>query len=97
MDNFYELEQLRFEWDPFKAKRNWQKHRVAFEEAAEVFLDPFYVMGNAAANGELRDFALGYSLSRMLLVVHVERDDRIRIISAREATPSEVRSYEQSQ
>ena len=32
-----------FEWDPIKAKKNWQKHRVSFERAAEVFLDPHAV------------------------------------------------------
>lgn len=97
MDSFYEIQNLRFEWNTDKADSNERKHRVTFEEAAEVFLDPFYLLGDASANGELRDFALGYSLSRILLVVHVERGRRTRIISAREATSSEVKLYEQSQ
>ncbi len=97
MDRYFELQDLRFEWNTDKAAGNELKHGVTFEEAAEVFLDPFHVLGDASALGELRDFALGYSLSRMLLVINVERGPRIRIISAREATPSEVRLYEQSQ
>ncbi len=97
MDGFYELQELHFEWNLDKAKSNERKHRVTFEEATEVFLDPLHLLGDASANEELRDFALGYSLSRMLLVVHIERGLKIRIISAREATLSEVRLYEQSQ
>lgn len=91
------LEGLAFEWSDLKAQRNFLKHGVAFEEAAEVFLDPFYVVGDASVNDEDREFVLGYSLSeRLLLVVHVERSARIRIISARVATRIERRLYEQS-
>lgn len=92
----YRLEGFGFEWDENKAQSNFQKHGVTFEEAAEVFLDPFHVTGNASANLEEREFALGYSLAeRLLLVVHVERGIRIRIISARVATRTERRLYEQ--
>ncbi|WP_080683866.1 BrnT family toxin [Aphanizomenon flos-aquae] len=63
----------------------------------EVFFDPFYQEGDASANNEERDFILGYSLSqRLLLVVYVERQTRNRIISARLATKTERRLYEQS-
>lgn len=52
-------------------------------EASEVFFDPFYLTGDASANNEQRDFMIGHSLSaRLLLVVYVEREERIRIISA---------------
>ncbi|WP_254034909.1 BrnT family toxin [Planktothrix agardhii] len=57
-----------------KAESNLEKHGVSFEEAAEVFFDPFYQEGDATSNQEPRDFILGYSLSqRLLLVVYVER------------------------
>jgi uncharacterized DUF497 family protein len=70
---------------------------VTFEEAAEVFFDPFYQTGDASANNEQRDFMIGYSLSeRLLLVVYVERRERIRIISARVATRAERKLYEQA-
>lgn len=96
MDIAYRLENLEFEWNLDKAERNIDKHGVTFEEAAEVFLDPFYVMGDASANNEDREFVLGYSLAeRLLLVVHLEKGPTIRIISARVATRTERRLYEQ--
>jgi uncharacterized DUF497 family protein len=70
---------------------------VTFEEATEVFFDPFYQTGDASANNEQRDFIIGYSLSeRLLLVVYVERRQRIRIISARVTTRTERKLYEQT-
>lgn len=97
MDIVYRLEGFEFEWDVSKAQRNFEKHAITFDEAAEVFLDPFHVVGDASANNEEREFALGYSLAeRLLLVIHIERGARIRIISARVATRSERRLYEQS-
>jgi uncharacterized DUF497 family protein len=97
MDITYRLEGFEFEWDETKARSNVEKHGVTFEEAAEVFLDPFYVGGDASAGNEDRAFALGYSLAeRLLLVVHIERGARIRMISARVATRTERRLYEQS-
>jgi len=68
------------------------QHGVTFEEAAEVFFDPFYQYGDATPAGvqEQRDFILGYSVAiRLLLVVYSERGDRTRIISARPATRAE--------
>ncbi len=97
MDITYRLEGFEFEWNETKAQSNFEKHGVTFEEAAEVFLDPFHVMGNASANREAREFALGYSIAeRLLLVVHLERGERIRMISARVATRTEQKLYEQS-
>jgi hypothetical protein len=70
---------------------------VTFEEATEVFFDPFYQTGDASANNEQRDFIIGYSLSeRLLLAVYVERRERIRIISARVTTRTERKLYEQT-
>jgi hypothetical protein len=42
MDITYRLEGFEFEWDRIKAQINFEKHGVTFEEATEVFLDPFY-------------------------------------------------------
>ena len=95
MDKVYRLEGVEFEWDTNKAESNLEKHGVSFEEAAEVFFDPFYQEGDATTNDELRDFILGYSLSqRLLLVVYVERGLRSRIISSRPATRIERQLYE---
>jgi hypothetical protein len=80
-----------------KRRAMQEKHGVTFEEAAEVFFDPFYQTGDASANSEQRDFMIGYSLSeRLLLVVYVERSERSRIISARVATRAERKLYEQA-
>lgn len=96
MDSVYRLQGVEFEWDIKKAEINLEKHGINFEEAAEVFFDPFYQEGNATANGESRNFILGYSLAqRLLLVVYVERRLRIRIISCRPATRAERKLYEQ--
>lgn len=73
----YRLEGFEFEWDINNAQSNFEKHSTTFEEAAEGFLDPFYVAGDASSQGESREFALGYSLrERLLLVVHIERGGR---------------------
>jgi uncharacterized protein len=93
----FSLQGVVFEWDDEKARRNVDLHGVAFEEAAEVFFDPFYQYGDATPAGvpELRDFILGYSASqRLLLVVYTERSARTRSISARPATRAERKQYE---
>jgi uncharacterized protein len=86
-----------FEWDDEKAASNLRKHDVDFEEAKTVFEDPFAltIRDEFHSDDEERWIILGLSLlARVLLVVHAERRERIRIISAREATPSERSQYE---
>ena len=96
MDSVYRLQGVEFEWDTNKFQINLEKHGVSFEEAAEVFFDPFYQEGDATANDEQRNFILGYSRTqRLLLMVYVERSLRIRIISSRPATRTERKLYEQ--
>ncbi|MBW4678971.1 MAG: BrnT family toxin [Microcoleus vaginatus WJT46-NPBG5] len=97
MDIVYRLQGIEFEWNINKAESNIEKHGVTFEEAAEVFFDPFYQEGDATSNDEQRDFIIGYSLAqRLLLVVYVERGERNRIISARPTTRTERQLYEQA-
>ena len=96
MDKFYELQDLEFEWDEEKYAVNLRKHGVKFEEAAEVFFDPENQFGDASVNNEFREYVIGYSLSRrILLVVFVERSLLMRIISARQATSQERKEYEE--
>lgn len=96
MNVLYRLQGIEFEWDDNKARSNVTKHGIAFEEAAEVFFDPFYQSGDAAVDDEQREFIIGYSLvPRLLLVVYVERGERIRLISARQATRHERKLYEE--
>ena len=97
MDVVFRLQGSEFEWNSEKAASNLAKHGVGFEEAAEVFFDPFCQSGDATPDGvmEQRDFALGYSTTqRLVLVVSTERGVRTRIISARPATTSERKQYE---
>ena len=86
-----------FEWDPDKAISNLEKHGVAFEEAASVFFDPLSatITDPRHSNDENRFVIIGHSiLQRILVVVHTDRGDKIRIISARPATSAETRNYE---
>jgi hypothetical protein len=92
-----ELPDVEFEWDPVKARRNELAHGVSFAEAITVLLDPLAVTGldpkpNAA--GEERFITMGVShRQRVLVVVHCERGEKMRIISARKATPRERSDY----
>jgi uncharacterized protein len=98
MDYVFELEGLEFERDTSKALSNYRKHGVTFEVAAQVFLDPFHVVGDASANQEQRDFAIGNAFNEdLLIVVHIEHKQRIRIISARLVSPRQRTMYEQGQ
>jgi len=93
----YRLQSAQFEWNEGKAKNNIIKHGISFEEAAEVFFDPFYQTGDASVNIEERDFIIGYSLSeRLLLAVYIERGEFTRIISARRTTRHERKLYEEN-
>jgi uncharacterized DUF497 family protein len=97
MNIIYELEGVEFEWDAEKYALNLSKHGVKFEDAAEVFFDPFYQTGDASVVEEKRDFLIGYSFSeKLLLVVFVERGEKTGIISARKSANWERKLYEQS-
>lgn len=83
-----------FEWDSGKAARNLAKHGVSFPEAATVFADPLAIYLDDGS-GTNRVVVIGSSLrDRLLCVVHVERGDRDRIISARRANAGEHEVYE---
>jgi uncharacterized protein len=90
---------LEFEWDPAKADANARKHRVAFTEAMTAFADPLGgVLDDPAHSvGEVRLILLAQSSrGRLLAVMFTERGpDRVRLVSARPATRSERRRYEE--
>ena len=91
---------MNFEWDPVKARRNRRKHRVSFQEATTVLSDPLGVTYPDPDHSEYeqRFITLGMSAaSRVLVVVHLEDADRIRMISARKANQSEREDYEENQ
>ena len=88
---------MQFEWDPVKATRNLARHGVSFDEASTAFGDPFAgtIADPLHSIDEMRVVTIGYSASRRLLVVvHVDRGEAIRIISARRATRRERIKYE---
>ncbi len=91
---------LEFEWNARKAKANEAKHGVSFDEASTVFTDPLSltIVDPDHSDEEERFVILGLSSSkRLLVVVHVERGDRIRIVGARTATRRERRAYEEAE
>ena len=90
---------LSLEWDGNKAKRNLAKHGTSFAEATTVFGDPLSltIRDPAHSQAENRFIVLGHShQQKLLVVVHIERGDNIRIISARRASRRERKSYEES-
>jgi len=88
---------MMFEWNAEKARINVKKHRVSFDEAMTAFADPrsLTIPDPAHSIDEDRFVLLGRSdQGRLLVVVHVERGENVRIISARRATRTESSVYE---
>ena len=86
------------EWYPAKARANRRKHGVTFEEAATVFNDPLSstIPDPMHSESEERFVIVGQSIQqRLLIVVHTDRGDHIRIINARLANPHERKTYEE--
>lgn len=94
--------EYKFEWDTAKARQNLKEHRVSFERAATVFLDPSALseVDEEHSSGEPRWLTLGLDRTGALLVVsHTYRGEtdsgsNIRVISARKATKNEAKQYE---
>ncbi len=88
---------MQFQWDAQKASVNRQKHGVTFEEAITVFGDPLAITISDPMHsmGESRWLTVGISLAgRLLVVSYTERDNSVRVISARFATRREKSDYE---
>ncbi len=88
---------MEFEWDDDKAASIEGKHGVAFPEAQTVFADPRALTGYDPDHSDEEDryITMGTSLEgRLLVISHTDRDNRVRIISAREASRRERRDYE---
>ena len=89
---------MDYEWDQEKAASNLEKHGISFEEAASVFSDPLYIdfYDPDHSVDEHRYLIMGQSTAgRLLVVSYTERDDVVRLISAREMTSSERSAYEE--
>ena len=91
-----------FEWDPTKAGSNLRKHKISFDRAAEIFLDPLAISITDVEHSEHEErwVSIGKDKRRsILIVVHTflevsAEQCKIRIISARRATKREIRQYE---
>jgi uncharacterized DUF497 family protein len=89
---------FKFEWDDQKAANNLQKHGVSFDEAVSVFGDGLALTFADTDHFESEDRSRTYGISnrgRLLVVVHTERRNNVRIISARKATRYEKSIYKQ--
>jgi len=85
-----------YEWDPNKAASNLQKHGVDFADAVSVLEDESALTIDDDDPEEKRFVTIGMdALARILVVAYTWRGEHIRIISARNATPSERRQYEE--
>ena len=83
-----------FAWDDEKAALNWQKHKIKFEDAAQVFADENRIdyLDTAHSDNEDRYITIG-RVDKILFVVYVERGIATRLISARKADKEERRDY----
>jgi uncharacterized DUF497 family protein len=89
---------MRFEWDRGKAKSNLSKHGVSFEEAATVFGDPLSLTISDPGHSDEEDRFVTIGVSsklRTIVLVHTDRGDHVRIVSARLATTRERKDYEE--
>jgi len=97
MDIEYKTSFGSFIWDTEKANSNVSKHGLSFEQAVEVFLDPFalIVCDDEHSYGELRMQAIGRIQNEVIVFVVFTERGLIRVISARRATTREIRAYEE--
>ena len=94
----YSSHRMDFDWDSAKAERNVRKHGVSFAEASTAFSDPLSVTipDPDHSENEARFLLVGQTeTGRLVVVSHVERDETLRIVSARLATRHERRAYEE--
>lgn len=90
--------QVAFQWDTKKAHANAKKHGVAFSDTVGVFEDPRAVTIDDPHPDEQRFVTMGLDfLGRVLIVCWTARGDDIRLVSARQATPSERSNYDQGE
>lgn len=94
-----------FEWNPFKARSNLRKHRISFDRAAEVVLDPLAASVFDVEHGEDEERWVTIGKDKrgsVLTLVHTflevsAQECRVRIISARRATKREIKQYQENQ
>ncbi|MBK5970926.1 MULTISPECIES: BrnT family toxin [Thiorhodovibrio] len=88
---------MRFTWDEAKRQANLHKHGLDFADAARVFAGPLALVEDRRHDyGEQRMIAIGLLGILIVLIVHVESDDEVRIISMRKATSDETDLFYQN-
>lgn len=88
---------MEFEWDRRKAASNLRKHGIDFADAATVLDDPMALTLSEDRAGEERLVSMGVdALGRTLVVIYTWKGSSVRLISARRATPTERRRYEET-
>jgi uncharacterized DUF497 family protein len=89
---------MKIEWDPRKAKSNFRKHKVSFEEDSTVLSNPMAATGADPDHSITEDRFITFGVSekgRPLVVAHTDEGETIRIISARTASKGERELYEE--
>ncbi|MDR2189140.1 MAG: BrnT family toxin [Azonexus sp.] len=88
---------MRYTWDEAKRKSNLSKHGLDFADAEKVFAGPMALFEDSRGDyGEQRMIGIGLLEVLVVLIVHVESDDEIRIISMRKADSDETDLYYQN-
>ena len=91
----YDLQDMHFEWDDDKNRKNREKHGISFETAMHVFEDKDCIENYDQAHSQFENrYQVIGMVRQILLVVYTERNERIRIISARKANQQERRLYQ---
>jgi len=88
---------MTFEWDENKELLNINKHKFSFTEASEAFYDYFAIIFDDIEHSQIekREILIGYTKSyKLIVVIFTERNNKIRIISARKATKIEQKYHE---
>ena len=81
---------MRYLWDEAERQANLSKHGLDFADAEKVFAGPLVLFEDGREDyGEQRMIGIGLLETLVVLIVHVESDDRIRIISMRKAESDE--------
>ena len=85
---------MTFEYDPDKSAANKAKHGVDFEEAQELWVDPWLLEAPARTDDEPRFVAIGRIGGKHWSAICVRRGEKVRIISVRRARMKEIERYE---
>ncbi len=91
---------MKFEWDPKKALSNQEKHGITFDTAITAFDDPYALIAPDEKHSndlEIREWIIGLSDKGVLVIIFTKRSAGkiYRLISARKASRSERKMYEE--